>query len=221
MKVWIGLAACFAVLVLPGSALAAHCAPPGNAGVNEYAETIPGASCNQTPGSHHHGNGGGGRLPSGTSRTLAAQGGAGHAVAQLVANTGTVGTATAPLRSDAGNGQGGASSGSSSASKPGSSKPGGSAEKRWCQPCADQRNAPDGERTRSTIRTAPSDRHRGVARRRNGRVAADFLRHGIPAHTGGAAVQTQSAPRCSTPLDHLTGAGLASRRPPSYFAGRR
>jgi hypothetical protein len=128
VKIWLGLLAGVVALVLPGSALAAQCAPPGNSGVSQYAETIPGAGCNQAPGNHHHGGGGGGHMPSGTSRTLASQGGAGHAVSQLVANTGTAGTAgtTGALASGAGSGQAGGSSGSSSSSNSGASKSGGS-----------------------------------------------------------------------------------------------
>lgn len=81
-------------MALPANALAINCAPPGNSGVDQYFETVPGASCNQPPGGGHHGGtggsgGSGGSLSSGTSRQLAAQGAAGRAVANLVATTGT------------------------------------------------------------------------------------------------------------------------------------
>jgi hypothetical protein len=68
--------------------MAASCAPPGNSGVNQYYETIPGAGCNRAPGSGggHHG---GGSLPRGTSQKLASQGAAGKAVQQLVSSSGT------------------------------------------------------------------------------------------------------------------------------------
>jgi LPXTG-motif cell wall-anchored protein len=98
MKVALGILACGAALALPASAVAVKCAPPGNSGVDQYAETIPGASCNGQPGSHHHhgaggpGNGGGFISP-GTTHALSGQGGAGRAVQKLVANTGTAGTA--------------------------------------------------------------------------------------------------------------------------------
>lgn len=78
-----------AALALPAGALGTSCAPPGNSGVDQYFETVPGAGCNQSsgPGGSHHG--GGGSLPNGTGRQLAAQGAAGRAVQRLVAATGT------------------------------------------------------------------------------------------------------------------------------------
>lgn len=92
VKLRFALAALLAALAFPASSMAASCAPPGNAGVNQYFETIPGASCNHAPGSGggHNGNagGGGGSLPSGTSSQLAKHGAVGQAVKQLVASSG-------------------------------------------------------------------------------------------------------------------------------------
>jgi hypothetical protein len=123
MKPWTLAALCFAVLAFPAGASAAKCAPPGVSGVNQYFETIPGANCNQslpTTRPHHpHGGalsgggsgktGGGRPLAPGTARQLAAQGGAGQAVAQLVVSTGT-----APGQSSGRTGTSGSSSGASS-----------------------------------------------------------------------------------------------------------
>jgi hypothetical protein len=103
MKPWTLAAVCCAALAFPAVASAAKCAPPGVSGVNQYFETIPGAKCNQsvsTTRPHHprggavSGSGSGksgssGPLAPSTARQLAAQGGAGQAVAQLVASTGT------------------------------------------------------------------------------------------------------------------------------------
>jgi hypothetical protein len=109
MKACLLAVACAAALALPASALGAKCAPPGNSGVNQYYETIPGASCNQAPGAGggHHG---GGSLPGGTSRKLAAQGAAGKAVQALVSSSGTAPAASrssghkAPAGGASGNG---------------------------------------------------------------------------------------------------------------------
>jgi hypothetical protein len=83
------LAACLAAagLALPASSLAASCAPPGNAGVDQYFETVPGANCNHSSsgGGGHHG---GGSLPPGTSAQLSKQGSVGNAVKNLVASSG-------------------------------------------------------------------------------------------------------------------------------------
>jgi hypothetical protein len=81
-------AACCAAIAFPASAAAVKCVPPGVSGVTQYYETIPGSSCSQSPpagGGHGHG----GSLPGGTGKQLSKQGGAGQAVAQLVASTGT------------------------------------------------------------------------------------------------------------------------------------
>lgn len=98
MKACLVIATCVAALTLPAGALAASCAPPGNSGVDQYFETVPGASCNQPssgPGSGH-GGGHGGSLPAGTGKQLAAQGATGRAVERLVASTGTAGKAAQP-----------------------------------------------------------------------------------------------------------------------------
>jgi len=88
MKFTALLAASLAALAIPGSAFAGSCAPPGNSGVDQYFETVPGAGCNQPPGGHHHH--GKGLSPS-TNRHLASQGGAGRAVQNLVNSSGTAG----------------------------------------------------------------------------------------------------------------------------------
>jgi hypothetical protein len=82
--------ACAVALLGTGAHVAgavAVCVPPGASGVSQYFETIPGASCNQKPGTG--GRRGGGGLPPGTARKLASQGPAGASVAQLVASSGT------------------------------------------------------------------------------------------------------------------------------------
>jgi hypothetical protein len=81
-------------LALPAGAAAATCAPPGNSGVNQYVEVVPGVGCNH-PTSGPGSNGGhhtGGTLPGNTNHQLAASGGAGKAVQQLVATSGTGGS---------------------------------------------------------------------------------------------------------------------------------
>jgi hypothetical protein len=88
MKLRLLLIACIAALVaFPAGSLAASCAPPGNAGVNQYVETVPGASCGHstTSGGGHQG---GGTLPPGTGAQLANQGSVGNAVKRLVASSG-------------------------------------------------------------------------------------------------------------------------------------
>lgn len=106
---------CTAALASPGAAIAASCAPPGNSGVDQYFETVPGAGCNGSAGGSGgggHGGHGSGLSPS-TSRQLASQGPAGRAVAQLVASTGPgAGTSSA---------NGGSSAGGAGRGKPGSS----------------------------------------------------------------------------------------------------
>src|SRR5438067_996750 len=74
-------------LAFPASSLAASCAPPGNAGVDQYFETVPGANCNHSSGGGG-GNHGSGSLPPGTSTQLSKQGAVGNAVRQLVASSG-------------------------------------------------------------------------------------------------------------------------------------
>jgi hypothetical protein len=77
-----------AALVLPAGALAVTCAPPGNSGIDQYFETIPGASCNQAPpGSGPASSSGASQLTPGQRRQLASLGPAGRAVAQFVAAT--------------------------------------------------------------------------------------------------------------------------------------
>jgi hypothetical protein len=80
------LTVCLMALALPAGALGASCAPPGNSGVDQYFETVPGAGCNQPPSGGHHGSRG--SLSAATRRQLAAQGAAGQAVARLVSSTG-------------------------------------------------------------------------------------------------------------------------------------
>jgi hypothetical protein len=90
MRPLLAAAACLTALAFPAGAVAVTCAPPGNSGVDQYFETIPGSSCNvPPPGSGVGSSGGGhGRLAPATSRQLAAQGAVGTAVARFVAATG-------------------------------------------------------------------------------------------------------------------------------------
>ena len=116
MKFRLSLIACIAALTFPASAVAATCAPPGNASVNQYAETIPGASCNHRSGSGGgHNGGGGGSLPPGTGAQLSKQGGVGQAVKRLVASSGV----------NSGSGAGNAAKGSGAGSGPSGSGSGG------------------------------------------------------------------------------------------------
>jgi hypothetical protein len=90
MKLRLILGVLAALVALPSSALAARCAPPGVSGVDQYFETVPGASCNPPSSGAGGGHGGrGGHLPRGVSRQLAAQGPTGRAVERLVSSTGT------------------------------------------------------------------------------------------------------------------------------------
>jgi hypothetical protein len=98
VKTRLAFTACLVVLVFPAGAVAASCAPPGNSGVQQYLETVPGAGCNKpTSGSSGH-HGGGGSLAPSTRRRLAGQGATGQAVERLVATTapGATGSATGP-----------------------------------------------------------------------------------------------------------------------------
>jgi hypothetical protein len=92
LKVRLSFIACLAAagLAFPATSLAASCAPPGNAGVDQYFETVPGANCNHSSGGGggHHG---GGSLPPGTSSQLSKQGAVGNAVKHLVASSGVSG----------------------------------------------------------------------------------------------------------------------------------
>src|SRR5213595_12918 len=85
------------LLVFPATALAGngghHSVPPGNSGLDQYTENIPGAGGNHPTGgggSHHPGGGGGGSGSSvspGVTRTLDSQGPAGQGAASLAAAT--------------------------------------------------------------------------------------------------------------------------------------
>lgn len=93
------LLACIAAVAFPAGAFAVRCAPPGNSGIDQYFETIPGASCNQAPpGSGGTGSPGGTHLSPGQRRQLAALGPAGRAVAQFVAATAPAIEGTGPAR---------------------------------------------------------------------------------------------------------------------------
>jgi hypothetical protein len=107
------------LLVLPATALAGngghHSVPPGNSGLDQYTENIPGAGGNHPTGgggSHHPGGGGGGSGSSvtpGVTHTLDSQGPAGQGAASLAA-------ATAPdVGGNAPAGHGGKSGGSANA----------------------------------------------------------------------------------------------------------
>ncbi len=107
------------LLVLPATALAGNgghrSVPPGNSGLDQYTENIPGAGGNHPTGgggSHHPGGGGGGSGSSvspGVTHTLDSQGPAGQGAASLAA-------ATAPdVGGNAPAGHGGKSGGSANA----------------------------------------------------------------------------------------------------------
>jgi hypothetical protein len=81
------VSACIAALAFPAAAAAIRCAPPGSSGVDQYFETIPGASCNAAPPGSRSGTPGARNLTPGESRKLASRGAAGRAVARLVAST--------------------------------------------------------------------------------------------------------------------------------------
>jgi hypothetical protein len=74
-------AALVTALALPGLATAESNAPPGNSGVDQYFESVPGATGNQRPGA------GGKALPKSTQRALKRQGADGKALAQAIAVT--------------------------------------------------------------------------------------------------------------------------------------
>jgi hypothetical protein len=113
VKVCLTLSACCAALVFPTGAAALKCAPPGNSGVDQYFETVPGSSCNHSsggPGGGHNGS-----LPPGTSKQLASQGAVGQAVQRLVTSSGTSassGAGTSGARTPRGTGTHAAQSGS-------------------------------------------------------------------------------------------------------------
>jgi hypothetical protein len=89
MKALVVVVASVTALVFPAGAFSATCAPPGNSGVSQYFETIPGANCNQSPPGSSGGHGGhGGALPASTSHQLSKAGATGKAVENLVASTG-------------------------------------------------------------------------------------------------------------------------------------
>ena len=80
------MAICSLALALTAVAGAAVCAPPGNSGVSQYLETVPGDSCSvpsSGAGAPHHGA----SLAPGTSKELARKGAAGLAVERLVSST--------------------------------------------------------------------------------------------------------------------------------------
>ena len=106
MKLRLLLIACIAALVaFPAGAMAASCAPPGVSGVNQYVETVPGASCGHstTSGGGHQG---GGALPPSTGVQLSKEGAVGNAVKQLVASSGVTGGGSGSGASGTGNGGG-------------------------------------------------------------------------------------------------------------------
>ena len=107
LKLQLSIAVCLVALAFPASSMATTCAPPGVAGVDQYFETVPGASCNHSSG----GGGHNGSVPPGTAAQLAKQGTVGQAVKQLVASSGVSGNGS-------GNGgSGGGHSGTSGGAK--------------------------------------------------------------------------------------------------------
>jgi hypothetical protein len=119
LKLRLSFVACLAAagLAFPASSLAASCAPPGNAGVNQYFETVPGANCNHSSGGGggHHG---GGSLPPGTGTQLSKQGAVGKAVKQLVASSGVSSNGSGSGGSTSGTGRGHAKSNGKSVALP-------------------------------------------------------------------------------------------------------
>jgi hypothetical protein len=105
LKLWLSMVVCLVALALPASSMAATCAPPGVAGVDQYFETVPGANCNHSSGGGggHHG---GGSLPPGTSAQLSKQGAVGTAVKQLVASSGVSGNSGGSGSTAGGSGNG-------------------------------------------------------------------------------------------------------------------
>src|SRR5215216_5236743 len=102
------------VLALPSVALAGRGhhhgnVPPGNSGIGQYQETVPGAGGNHTPpgGGNSGGGGGGGQdaISPATSQALASQGAAGTATANLANATAPGGAADG--KGGGGNGAGG------------------------------------------------------------------------------------------------------------------
>jgi hypothetical protein len=88
---WLTALLCLVTLAFPEAAAAARCAPPGTSGVDQYYETIPGASCNTAPpgsaAGPASGKPGAHNLLPGETRQLASQGPAGRAVAGFVSAT--------------------------------------------------------------------------------------------------------------------------------------
>lgn len=84
MKASLAVAICFAALALPSGAAAINCAPPGNSGISQYLETVPGDSCS-APSTGSSGRPGG-SLPAATRRRLASQGAPGLAVERLASS---------------------------------------------------------------------------------------------------------------------------------------
>jgi hypothetical protein len=81
-----------AALASAPAAMAGTCAPPGNSGVNQYVEVVPGAGCNQPPaGPGSGGHSGGGHLSTSTTQQLDASGGAGRSVVALVTSSPSAG----------------------------------------------------------------------------------------------------------------------------------
>jgi hypothetical protein len=97
MMASLAVAACLMALGFPAGALASvNLAPPGNSGVDQYFETIPGTGGNQPavgPGS-----GDSGSLSAAASRQLSAQGWVGQAIARLVSPPAGPGGAPAAAR---------------------------------------------------------------------------------------------------------------------------
>lgn len=83
----LALIACLVLAGCPSALAQAVNAPPGNSGVDEYFETVPGSGGNQPP---RNGRRGGARLPPRVRRELAAQGAEGKAALKLAESTGPV-----------------------------------------------------------------------------------------------------------------------------------
>src|SRR4051794_20747023 len=71
---------CLFLACCPSAVATSVHAPPGNSGVDEYFETVPGPGGNQAPGAGHQG---GSRLPAAVRRQLEGRGAEGKAALKL------------------------------------------------------------------------------------------------------------------------------------------
>lgn len=107
-----------ALLCLPSRALARVVAPPGNAGVEQYVEVVPGAEGNVPVGSHRHA---GGALTGAQRRRLQGAGAEGAALAAFAEATGASRPRVASKRHGAP--RGGSAAAAPRAARPSSTRP--------------------------------------------------------------------------------------------------